>query len=140
MTNKITKAQLQAENEVLKQQVAELSQQQKQENKEFNYYNYFKFLILRDYFTKQLNGEDTNELKFFVKNFDSQKSKYFIGNGIQTLDFQFTCDELGTKGVEVKITGLDLKAKAKNKKGEEYFVFDYQNIGKAFSSARKTLA
>jgi hypothetical protein len=132
----MTKAQLQAENEELKQMVEELQPKKK----EFNYFNYFKFLALKEYFTKQLKGEDTKELKFFMRNFDSQKSKYFIGNGIQTLDFKFTCNELGQKGIEVTITNLDIKAKAKSKKGDEFFIFDYENIGKAFSPARKALA
>lgn len=136
MSKTMTKAELQAENEELKQMVEELQPKKK----EFNYFNYFKFLVLKEYFTKQLKGEDTKELKFFVKNFDSQKSKCFIGKGVQTLDFKFTCNEMGLRGVEVTVTNLDINAKAISKKGEEFFIFDYENIGKAFSSARKALA
>lgn len=146
MTNQ-TKAQLQAENEVLKAKNAELEtkinelQQPKEDSeKEFNYFDYFKFNLLKSYF---MNNQKTDELTLDMKSFDSRITKWFVKNGVIkqfSYSSDFNVDETGHRIIKVVVKDLDVKATAISKKGKTFSIFNKDDIAKAFKSAIKDQA
>lgn len=107
---------------------------------EFNYFDFFKFQVLKTYYSNLLKGEKTDELEVKMKYFDNQKSTYFYKVGaLKFAEWRTEIDEDGKVNTIVKIKDLNLDVKAKSKAGKEYKVFNSFDIAKAIKSAQKAL-
>lgn len=108
---------------------------------EFNYFDFFKFQVLKAYYENLLAGKKTDELEVKVKFFDNQKSTYFYKVGaMKFVEWKTEIDEYGRMITVVKIKDLNIEAKAKSKAGKEYKVFNSIDIAKAIKSVTKALA
>lgn len=142
MTNQ-TKAQLQAENEVLKAQINELqnilSEDKVSENKKterkFNIFENTYKQIVRGY----LNSNKSNEFTFKVRHYSdaefegdngtvkiegAQKVLYYLNKqgALKVLKITQVIEETGKKMFEVKIKDFNIRTKVPGKFGD-YFVF-----------------
>lgn len=112
-----------------------------EEKQEFNYFDFFKFQVLKTYYENLLAGKKTDELEVKMKYFDNQKSRYFYKVGaMKFVEWKTEIDEYGRMVTAVKIKDLNIEAKAKSKQGKEYKVFNSIDIAKAIKSATKALA
>ncbi len=109
--------------------------------KEFNYFDFFKFQVLKAYYENLFAGKGTEELEVKVKFFDNQKSAYFYKVGaMKFVEWKSEIDEYGRVLTIVKIKDLNIEAKAKTRQGKEYKVFNSFDIAKAVKSVTKALA
>lgn len=115
---------------------------QQNQQQEFNYFEYFKFQVLKQFFIKQFRGEDTSEVTIQIKNFDNMKSTWFYKNGaMKFISWSTTFTEEGKQVVEVHIKDINLDAKATSKKtGKEFKVFSNFDIAKAVKAAQRAIA
>lgn len=110
------------------------------EEQEFNYFDFFKFQVLKAYYENLMKGEKTDELEVKVKYFDNLKSSYFYKVGaMKFVEWKTDIDEYGRVQTIVKIKDLNIEAKAKSKAGKEYKVFNSFDIAKAIKSVTKAL-
>lgn len=113
---------------------------QQTEKQEFNYFDFFKFQVLKAYYENLMKGEKTDELEVKVKYFDNLKSSYFYKVGaMKFVEWKTDIDEYGRVQTIVKIKDLNIEAKAKSKAGKEYNVFNSFDIAKAIKSVTKAL-
>jgi hypothetical protein len=111
-----------------------------EEKQEFNYFDFFKFQVLKTYYENLLAGKKTDELEVKMKFFDNQKSTYFYKVGaMKFVEWKTEIDEYGRVQTIVKIKDLNIGAKAKSKAGKEYNVFNSFDIAKAIKSVTKAL-
>lgn len=109
--------------------------------KDFNYFDFFKFQVLKAYYENLLTGKKTDELEVKIKFFDNRKSTYFYKVGaMKFIEWKTEIDEYGRMITVVKIKDLNIEAKAKSKEGKEYKVFNSLDIAKAIKSVTKALA
>lgn len=112
-----------------------------EEKKEFNYFDYFKFNLLKAYYKTRLEGGNVNEFEFTLKYVDTNKNVYFYKTGaLKFAQISTTYDENGRVVTLIKVKDLDVNKKAISKAGKEYSVFNTYDKAKAFSSAEKALA
>jgi hypothetical protein len=106
--------------------------------KEFNYFDYFKFNVLKAYFAKKLKGEDTTELTIQIKYVDYNKNVWFYkNNAFKFVKLETVYDELGKQMTQIVIKDLNLDAKAISKAGKEFKVFNNFDIAKATKALLK---
>ena len=117
-----------------------MTTQVKTQEQEFNYFDFFKYQVLKAYFEKAMKGEKTDELEIKIKFFDNQKSAYFYKVGaLKFVEWKMEYDEYGQINTIVKIKDFNIDAKATSKTGKEYKVFNSFDIAKAVKSVTKAL-
>ena len=108
---------------------------------EFNYFDFFKFHVLKAYYSKLFKGETTDEITIEIKSFDNNKSYYFYKTGaMKFIKYETIYTEEGKQLTRVYIKDLNLNAKAISKTGKEYKVFNSFDIAKAVKAAQKIAA
>lgn len=106
--------------------------------KEFNYFDYFKFHVLKTYFSKKFKGEDTTELTIQIKYVDYDKNVWFYkNNACKFVKLEPVHDELGREMTQIVIKDLNLDATAISKAGKQFKVFNSFDIAKATKALLK---
>lgn len=107
-------------------------------NTEFNYFDYFKFNVLKTYFNKKFKGEDTTELAIEIKYVDYNKNVWFYkNNAFKFVRLETVYDELGKQKTQIIIKDLNLDATATSKTGKQFKVFNSFDIAKATKAILK---
>ena len=105
---------------------------------EFNYFDYFKFNVLKTYFSKKFKGEDTTELAIEIKYVDYNKNVWFYkNNAFKFVRLETVYDELGKQKTQIIIKDLNLNATATSKAGKQFKVFNSFDIAKATKAILK---
>lgn len=105
---------------------------------EFNYFDYFKFNVLKTYFNKKFKGEDTTELAIEIKYVDYNKNVWFYkNNAFKFVRLETVYDELGKQKTKIIIKDLNLDATATSKAGKQFKVFNSFDIAKATKAILK---
>lgn len=105
---------------------------------EFNYFDYFKFNVLKTYFNKKFKGEDTTELAIEIKYVDYNKNVWFYkNNAFKFVRLETVYDELGKQKTQIIIKDLNLDATATSKTGKQFKVFNSFDIAKATKAILK---
>lgn len=108
------------------------------QEKDFNYFDFFKFKVLKQYFTNKFNGLNTNEFNVEINYFDNNKSTYFAkNNALKFVKWESDYDETGKQITIITIKDLNLNAKAISKENKPYNIFNSFDIAKAVKSALK---
>jgi hypothetical protein len=105
---------------------------------EFNYFDYFKFNVLKTYFNKKFKGEDTTELAIEIKYVDYNKNVWFYkNNAFKFVRLETVYDELGKQKTQIIIKDLNIDATATSKAGKQFKVFNSFDIAKATKAILK---